>query len=137
MPYLSSTTANPACWGAPVRRVSGGDRDAMSRAVGALGTSDVEDAEVHDFCTGIELNRYEYLGFADRFDGHGSAGVEVIKVHPPGATGVAQCGELSAQQRRDATDQLDEARVTLAHNVGGPTAVAAVTTLEGPGRHGR
>ena len=56
---------------------------------------------------------------------------------PSGAAGVTQCVELFAPLRGDATDQVDGARVTLAHNVGGPTAVAAVTILEGPGEHGR
>jgi acetyl-CoA C-acetyltransferase len=55
------------------------------------------------------------------------------KGHPPGATGVAQCVELFQQLRGEAVNQVDGARIGLAHNVGGPTAVAAVTILEGPG----
>src|ERR1700727_3317545 len=53
------------------------------------------------------------------------------KGHPPGATGVAQCVELFEQLRGTASNQVDGARIALAHNVGGPTAVSAVTILEG------
>ena len=51
------------------------------------------------------------------------------KGHPPGATGVAQCYELFNQLRGQAENQVDGARVALAHNIGGPTAVSAVTIL--------
>ena len=110
------------------------------------------DAEVHDFFTGIELISYEELGFADRFEGYKLVETEVTSVggalpvntsgglkakgHPPGATGVAQCVELFAQLRGEAVNQVDGARVALAHNVGGPTAVSAVTLLDGPGFNG-
>jgi acetyl-CoA C-acetyltransferase len=46
---------------------------------------------------------------------------------------VAQCVELFEQLRGQAANQVDGARIGLAHNVGGPTAVSAVTVLEGPG----
>ncbi|QNJ91749.1 thiolase family protein [Mycolicibacterium fluoranthenivorans] len=117
-----------------------------------LTPADIDVAEVHDFFTGIELISYEDLGFADRFEAHKLVETEVTSVggalpvnpsgglkakgHPPGATGVAQCVELFAQLRGEAVNQVDGARVALAHNVGGPTAVAAVTLLEGPGGHG-
>jgi acetyl-CoA C-acetyltransferase len=55
------------------------------------------------------------------------------KGHPPGATGVAQCVELFEQLRGTAVNQVDGARIGLAHNIGGPTAVAAVTIVEGGG----
>lgn len=57
--------------------------------------------------------------------------------HPPGATGVAQCVELFQQPRGTAHNQVGGARIALAHNIGGPTAVSAVTILEGPGADGR
>lgn len=56
------------------------------------------------------------------------------KRHPRGATGVAQCVE---QLRGQAVNQVGDDRVALVDNVSGPTAVAAVTILEGPGGHGR
>jgi acetyl-CoA C-acetyltransferase len=40
--------------------------------------------------------------------------------------------ELFAQLRGEAVNQVDGARIGLAHNIGGPTAVSAVTILEGP-----
>jgi len=115
-----------------------------------LRPADIDVAEVHDYFTGIELMSYEDLGFADRFEGrklletgatsvggalpvNPSGGLK-SKGHPPGATGVAQCVELFEQLRGHAADQVDGARIGLAHNLGGPTAVAAVTILEGPGR---
>jgi acetyl-CoA C-acetyltransferase len=58
------------------------------------------------------------------------------KGHPPGATGVAQCVELFQQLRGEAVNQVDGARIALAHNIGGPTAVSAVTILEGPESNG-
>ncbi|UGT61269.1 thiolase C-terminal domain-containing protein [Nocardia asteroides] len=115
-----------------------------------LGPSDIDVAEVHDYFTGIELMSYEDLGFAERHEGYKllEAGVTSVggalpvnpsgglkcKGHPPGATGVAQCVELFEQLRGTAVNQVDGARIGLAHNLGGPTAVAAVTILEGPGR---
>jgi acetyl-CoA C-acetyltransferase len=106
---------------------------------------DVDVAEVHDCFTGVELISYEDLGFADRFEGsklvergdnyvggaipiNPSGGLKA-KGHPPGATGIAQCYELFNQLRGEAENQVDGARVALAHNIGGPTAVAAVTVL--------
>ncbi|MFD0364670.1 beta-ketoacyl synthase N-terminal-like domain-containing protein [Nocardia sp. GCM10030253] len=119
-------------------------------AMAGLTPSDVDVAEVHDFFTGVELMSYEDLGFAERFEAYklvesgatGPGGTLPVntsgglksKGHPPGATGVAQCVELFEQLRGNARHQVDGARIGLAHTVGGPTAVAAVTLLEGPER---
>ncbi|AHH18991.1 putative 3-ketoacyl-CoA thiolase [Nocardia nova SH22a] len=117
-------------------------------AMAGLTPADVDVAEVHDFFTGVELISYEDLGFADRFEAcklldtqatsvggalpvNPSGGLK-SKGHPPGATGVAQCVELFEQLRGTAVNQVDGARIGLAHNLGGPTAVSAVTLLEGP-----
>ncbi len=105
----------------------------------------IDVAEVHDCFTGVELINYEDLGFASRFEAYklieagetyvgGSMPVNPsgglkAKGHPPGATGVAQCYELFNQLRGEAENQVDGARIALAHNIGGPTAVAAVTVL--------
>jgi acetyl-CoA C-acetyltransferase len=110
--------------------------------------ADIDVAELHDFFTGVEIMSYEDLGFADRFEGYklleagdtsvgGSMPVNPSgglksKGHPPGATGIAQCVELFDQLRGNAINQVDGAKIGLAHNLGGPTAVAAVTILEGP-----
>ncbi|MCX5044260.1 thiolase family protein [Aldersonia sp. NBC_00410] len=125
---------------------------AAKQAFGMAGLtpSDVDVAEVHDFFTGIELMSYEDLGFAERFEAFklieaGATNVGGVlpvnpsgglntRGHPPGATGVAQCVELFDQLRGNAANQVDGARIGLGHNLGGPTAVAAVTILEGPGK---
>ncbi|MEU1993609.1 beta-ketoacyl synthase N-terminal-like domain-containing protein [Nocardia gamkensis] len=117
-------------------------------AMAGLAPADIDVAEVHDFFTGIELISYEDLGFAERFEAHklveaaattvggvlpvNPSGGLKTKGHPPGATGVAQCVELFEQLRGTAVNQVDGARIGLAHNLGGPTAVSAVTILEGP-----
>ena len=56
--------------------------------------------------------------------------------HPPGGAGVAQCVELYQQLRGKAVNQVYAARIALAHNIGGPTAMSAVMTVEGPGTNG-
>ena len=114
-------------------------------AMAGVGPGDIDVAESHDCFTGVELINYEDLGFCDKFDayklveaGDTSMGGRIpvnpsgglkAKGHPPGATGVAQCFELFEQLRGDACNQVDGARIGLAHNIGGPTAVSAVTIL--------
>jgi len=106
---------------------------------------DIDVAEVHDCFTGVELISYEDLGFAERFEGYklveahdttvggkipvNPSGGLKGKGHPPGATGIAQCVELFEQLRGESTNQVEGAKVALAHNIGGPTAVSAVTIL--------
>lgn len=122
-------------------------RKAAKAAFGMAGLTpaDIDVAEVHDCFTGVELISYEDLGFADRFGAYKlvEAGATSVggalpvnpsgglkaKGHPPGATGVAQCVELFEQLRGRAANQVDGARVALAHNIGGPTAVSAITIL--------
>ncbi|WP_121258730.1 thiolase C-terminal domain-containing protein [Nocardioides ferulae] len=114
-------------------------------AMAGIGPSDIDVAEVHDCFSGVEMISYEDLGFAERFGAHklleagetsiggrlpvNPSGGLKAKGHPPGATGVAQCVELFEQLRGEAANQVDNARMGLAHNVGGPTAVSAVTVL--------
>jgi acetyl-CoA C-acetyltransferase len=114
-------------------------------AMAGVGPADIDVAEVHDCFSGVELINYEDLGFCDRFEAYkvveagdtcvggrlpvNPSGGLKAKGHPPGATGIAQCVELFEQLRGDACNPVDGARLALAHNVGGPTAVAAVTIL--------
>jgi acetyl-CoA C-acetyltransferase len=114
-------------------------------AMAGVGPDDIDVAEVHDCFTGVELIDYEDLGFCDRFQAYKliEAGETMVggrlpvnpsgglkaKGHPPGATGVAQCVELFEQLRGESSNQVDGARTALAHNIGGPTAVSAVTIL--------
>lgn len=118
-------------------------------AMAGIGPLDINVAEVHDCFSGVEMMSYEDLGFCNRGEAarllekeetsiggripvNPSGGLK-SKGHPPGATGLAQCAELFEQLRGHAVNQVDAARWALAHNVGGPTAVSAVTVLEGPG----
>jgi acetyl-CoA C-acetyltransferase len=117
-------------------------------AMAGVGPGDIDVAEVHDCFTGVELMNYEDLGFCGRGESakliesgatsltgslpvNPSGGLKA-KGHPPGATGIAQCFELYHQLRGSADNQVDGAHWALAHNVGGPTAVSAVTILEAP-----
>jgi acetyl-CoA C-acetyltransferase len=114
-------------------------------AMAGVTAADIDVAEVHDCFTGVELISYEDLGFCERFGAadliekgvtavggakpvNPSGGLKA-KGHPPGATGVAQCVEIVEQLRGEAANQVDGARTGLAHNIGGPTAVSAVTVL--------
>ena len=114
-------------------------------AMAGIGPEDIDLAEVHDCFSAVELISYEDLGFTERFGAaayvasgattvggarpvNASGGLKA-KGHPPGATGVAQCVELFEQLRGEAANQVERARTALAHNIGGPTAVSAVTVL--------
>lgn len=114
-------------------------------AMAGVGPGDIDVAEVHDCFTAVEMISYEDLGFVDRFGaakaleaGETSIGGRIpvnpsgglkAKGHPPGATGIAQCVEIFEQLRGEAANQVADARIGLAHNIGGPTAAGAVTIL--------
>jgi acetyl-CoA C-acetyltransferase len=114
-------------------------------AMAGIGPDDIDVAELHDCFTGVELISYEDLGFCEKFGAYKlvEAGATSVggskpvnpsgglkaKGHPPGATGVAQCFEIWEQLRGQACNQVDGARIGMAHNIGGPTAVSAVTIL--------
>jgi acetyl-CoA C-acetyltransferase len=114
-------------------------------AMAGITAADIDVAEVHDCFSAVELISYEDLGFCERFGAadyiasgatqltgsrpvNPSGGLKA-KGHPPGATGVAQCVEIVEQLRGHACNQLSNPRIGLAHNIGGPTAVSAVTVL--------
>lgn len=114
-------------------------------AMAGIGPIEIDVAEVHDCFTGVELINYEDLGFCEKFGAakmienretyvggripvNPSGGLKA-KGHPPGATGVAQCVEIFEQMRGESTNQVDGARIGLTHNIGGPTAVSAITIL--------
>jgi acetyl-CoA C-acetyltransferase len=111
MPYVSSTGTYLPCWGDRQHRVPGDDEVAreafMTSVAGAGGVLPV------------------------------NSGRDLKAKRPPwSTTGVAKCIELVGQLRGEVT-QVDGARVALAYNTGDPTAISAVTILEGPGGHGR
>jgi acetyl-CoA acetyltransferase len=109
---------------------------------------DIRVAEMHDCFAHNELLTYESLGLCDvggaeKFvlDGDNTYGGQVVtnpsggllsKGHPLGATGLAQCYELT-QQLRGAADkrQVEGVNVALAHNLG--LGGACVVTLYGRG----
>ncbi|MFE5474098.1 lipid-transfer protein [Nocardia sp. NPDC056541] len=106
--------------------------------------ADIRVVELHDCFTANELLSYEALrltpeGTAERFirDGDNTYGGRVVtnpsggllsKGHPLGATGLAQCAELTWQLRGQAeARQVDGVTVALQHNIG--LGGAAVVTL--------
>jgi len=107
---------------------------------------DIRVAEMHDCFAHNELLTYESLGFCDvgtaeRFvlDGDNSYGGQVVtnpsggllsKGHPLGATGLAQCYELTRQIRGTAAaTQVEGVNLALQHNLG--LGGACVVTLYG------
>ena len=109
-----------------------------------IGPDDVDVVELHDCFAHNELITYEGLGLcpeggASKFiaDGDNSYGGKFVtnpsggllsKGHPLGATGLAQCYELTNQLRGTAeARQVDEARIGLQHNLG--LGGACVVTL--------
>jgi sterol carrier protein 2 len=100
-----------------------------------IGPDELDVVELHDCFAHNELITYEALGLcpeggADKFirDGDNTYGGKVVtnpsggllsKGHPLGATGLAQCFELTHQLRGTAgARQVDGARTALQHNLG-------------------
>jgi sterol carrier protein 2 len=109
-----------------------------------IGPDDVDVVELHDCFAHNELITYEGLGLcpeggAERFINNGDntyggkfvtnpSGGLLSKGHPLGATGLAQCYELTRQLRGTAAaTQVDGARLGLQHNLG--LGGACVVTL--------
>jgi acetyl-CoA acetyltransferase len=111
-----------------------------------VGPEDIDVCELHDCFAHNELLTYEGLGFcpeggAEKFvmDGDNTYGGQVVtnpsggllsKGHPLGATGLAQCYELTHQLRGTADKrQVNGAKLALQHNLG--LGGACVVTLYG------
>ncbi|CAE6752755.1 hypothetical protein R70006_03109 [Paraburkholderia domus] len=111
-----------------------------------VGPEDIKVCELHDCFAHNELLTYEALGFcptgeAEKFimDGANTYGGKVVtnpsggllsKGHPLGATGLAQCYELTNQLRGTADKrQVEGAKLALQHNLG--LGGACVVTLYG------
>jgi acetyl-CoA acetyltransferase len=109
-----------------------------------VGPQDIDVVELHDCFAHNELISYEALGLcprggAEKFvvDGDNTYGGKIVtnpsggllsKGHPLGATGLAQCYELTHQLRGTATRrQVEGARLALQHNLG--LGGACVVTL--------
>jgi acetyl-CoA acyltransferase len=109
-----------------------------------LGPENVDVIELHDCFSCNELITYEALGLCPEGKGgelidsgavtYGGktvvnpSGGLISKGHPLGATGLAQCSELTWQLRGDAEKrQVKDAKVALQHNLGlGGAAVVAM-----------
>jgi acetyl-CoA acetyltransferase len=113
-------------------------------AQAGIGPDDVDVVELHDCFAHNELLSYEALrlcgeGGGEQFvrDGDNTYGGRVVtnpsggllsKGHPLGATGLAQCFELTQQLRgRAGRRQVEGARIGLQHNLG--LGGACVVTL--------
>lgn len=100
-----------------------------------IGPDDVDVIELHDCFAPNELITYEALGLCSVGEGHklvdagdttfggrwvvNPSGGLISKGHPLGATGLAQCAELTWQLRGDAgARQVEGAATALAHNIG-------------------
>jgi acetyl-CoA acetyltransferase len=143
------TTDRPSTFDAnDMMRVVGYDmsREAAARVYqqGGIGPDEIDVIELHDCFAHNELITYEALGLcpeggAERFirDGDNTYGGQVVtnpsggllsKGHPLGATGLAQCFELTQQLRGNAgARQVAGARTALQHNLG--LGGACVVTL--------
>ena len=144
-PYL-----DPTCdyLGFPATTAAAGE--AYKAAGIADPVKEVDFAEVHDCFTWTEISNYEDLGFCAKGTGrqfieegrsslqgdlpvNPSGGLKSFG-HPVGATGVRMIYEIVTQLRGDVGGrQVKDAEVGLAHNLGGPGAVACVVVL---GREG-
>jgi acetyl-CoA acyltransferase len=109
-----------------------------------LGPADIQVIELHDCFSVNEVITYEALGLAPEGEGHKLAeakettyggrwvvnpsGGLISKGHPLGATGLAQCSELTWQLRGTAGPrQVDGVTAALQHNIG--LGGAAVVTI--------
>jgi acetyl-CoA acetyltransferase len=131
-----------------MRKVVGYDMSAAAAAqvyeAAGIGPEDLDVVELHDCFTANELITYEALGLtspgtAEKFilDGDNTYGGRIVtnpsggllsKGHPLGATGLAQCYELTQQLRGQADQrQVEGARMALQHNLG--LGGACVVTL--------
>ncbi|WP_407146912.1 lipid-transfer protein [Bradyrhizobium sp. ORS 86] len=143
------TTDTPSTFAAgDMMQVVGYDmaRDAAKKVYeeAGIGPDDLDVVELHDCFAHNELITYEGLGLcgegeAARFidDGDNTYGGRIVtnpsggllsKGHPLGATGLAQCYELTRQLRGiAAATQVEGARIGLQHNLG--LGGACVVTL--------
>ena len=115
-------------------------------AMAGIRPSDVDFAEVHDCFTWTEISNTEDLGFCEKGQGwklaeegrtalsgdipiNPSGGLKSFG-HPIGASGVRMIYECVTQLRGECGErQVKHAELGLAHNVGGPGAVACVVVL--------
>ena len=150
---MAMTTDFPSSYEKSMIKMVGSD---MTKAAGekvyeqsGFGPENVDVVELHDCFSCNEMITYEGLGLCGEGEGglmtdegaftYGGktvvnpSGGLISKGHPLGATGLAQCAELSWQLRGEADKrQVDGAKVALQHNLGlGGAAVVAMYRLAG------
>ncbi|HKE79738.1 MAG TPA: lipid-transfer protein [Solirubrobacteraceae bacterium] len=144
-------TDTPSSFDGSAIDIIGGEmaRNAANQAYeqAQVGPEDVDVIELHDCFSCNELITYEALGLATVGEGHklideqattyggkwvvNPSGGLISKGHPLGATGLAQCSELTWQLRGEADKrQVEGAKVALQHNLG--LGGAAVVTIYKP-----
>lgn len=118
----------------------------MAYEMAGIGPDDIDVAQVHDCFTITEIINYEDLGFAE--PGYGVKLIEekatypdgkipintdgglLSKGHPIGATGIGQIRTVMRQLRGQCgKTQVDNAKIGLVQNLGGPGVYAFVTIL--------
>lgn len=107
----------------------------MAYQEAGVGPKDIAVCELHDCFSANELVLLEGLGFSGKGKAHemvrngdityggkgpivNPSGGLISKGHPLGATGLAQCAELSWQLRGWANNRHVDAKVALQHNLG-------------------
>ncbi|MFC0560632.1 thiolase domain-containing protein [Halalkalibacter alkalisediminis] len=107
-----------------------------------LGPEDIDVVELHDCFSMTEMIAIEELGFFEKGKGwealaqgltqHGgkvpvnTSGGLLSKGHPIGATGIAQIVQIVDQLNGRACNQVEDARIGLAQNLGGTGAYSLV-----------
>ena len=110
-----------------------------------VGPNDIDVVELHDCFSAAEIGDSEDLGFFKKGEGaiaavKGKTAIDgeipinpsgglLSKGHPVGATGLGQIYEICKQLKNDHENQVNNAEVGLAHNLGGSGAVSTVTIL--------
>ncbi len=136
---MTMTTDFPSSYEGSMIKMIGSD---MTKAAAqtvyeqsGLGPEDIDVIELHDCFSANELVTYEALGLcpegkagefidseAQTYGGQvvvNPSGGLISKGHPLGATGLAQCAELTWQLRGEADKrQVEGAKVALQHNLG-------------------
>ncbi|WP_240375663.1 thiolase C-terminal domain-containing protein [Bacillus piscicola] len=111
-------------------------------AAAGLGPEDIDVVEVHDCFSITEIIATEELGFFEKGCGweavekgltkHGgkvpvnTSGGLLSKGHPIGATGIAQIIQIVDQLNEKACNQVENAKIGLAQNLGGTGAYSVV-----------
>ncbi|PIC86268.1 acetyl-CoA acetyltransferase [Sporosarcina sp. P20a] len=111
-----------------------------------VGPEDIDVVEIHDCFSMTEMLAIEELGFFNKREGWlaveqgrtkatgdkpvNTSGGLLSRGHPIGATGVAQMYQLVQQLRGTAPNQVENARLALAQNLGGTGSYSTVHILE-------